>query len=96
VHEVFGRRDDLRALEGVGALLEQAVAHVRDVLRPLEVRDGHAARVQIDVGQDQDALLQEDLLGLGGRRSVGRFGDDARLHLVGVLPRDLILEGPRG
>src|SRR5260370_27559716 len=35
-----------------------------DVLRPLEVRDGHAARVHVDVGEHGDAALGQDLVAL--------------------------------
>src|SRR5919201_1325443 len=37
-----------------------------DVLRPLEVGHGHASGVRQDVGEDHDALLEQDMVGLGG------------------------------
>src|SRR5580658_6424518 len=66
-----------------------------DVLRPLEVADGDAARVREDVGQHGDLLLEEDLVRLGERGAVRGLGNDLRLHLVRILGRQYVLEGGR-
>ena len=66
-----------------------------EVLDPLEVADGHAAGVAQDVGDHEDAVLEQDRVGLGRRRAVGGLGDHARLDPAGVPARDLVLEGGR-
>ena len=64
-------------------------------LHPLEVGDDDAARIREHVGEDEDAPLLEDLVGLGCHRPVRTFGDEARLHFVRVLGRDYLLQGAR-
>ena len=49
------------------------------VLHPLEVAGGDAAGVGEDVGNDEDPLVGEDLVGDGGGGAVGAFAEDARL-----------------
>ena len=46
-------------------LRHPAEADVRQVLHPLEVGDGHAARVGVDVRDDQDPLVAKDRIGGG-------------------------------
>ncbi len=36
---------------------EPAVGHVVEILQPLEVGDGHTARVDVHVGDDEHALV---------------------------------------
>ena len=48
------------------------------VLDPLEVADGHPARVGQDVGEDPHALVGEDGVGLAGGRPVGHLDHPAR------------------
>ena len=62
------------------------------VLDPLEVADRHAAGVAQDVGDDEDAAVVQDLVGLRGGRPVGGLGDDLGLDLRRVGAGDLVLE----
>ena len=66
-----------------------------EVLHPLEVADRHAAGVAQDVGDQEDAAPEEDLVRLGRRRAVGGLGDDLGLDPLGVVGRDLVLERGR-
>ena len=61
-------------------------------LHPLEVRDDDPAGVGEDVGEDEDASLLEDLVGLGSDRAVRALADDRGLDAVRVLGRDHLLE----
>ncbi len=45
-------------------ILRLPVVHIK-ILDHLEVGDSHAARVAEEVGDDMDAVLVEDLIGLG-------------------------------
>ena len=90
--------EDLR--EGGFQDAEQLVHHfglapekALQVLHPLEVAHDHAARVAEHVGDDEDfrALIQ-DHVGLGRRRAVGGFGEDAALDFAGVGFGDLPLQ----
>ena len=47
------------------------------VLHPLEIRDGHAAGIGQDVGDDEYAALVEQLVRLRGGGTVGAFDDRA-------------------
>ena len=67
------------------------VAHA--VLHPLEVAGGDAAGVGEDVGDDEDALVGEDLVGDGGGGAVGAFAEDLAADAVGVLAGDDVLGG---
>jgi hypothetical protein len=62
----------------VGVLLvfegQAAVAHVIQILEPLEVGYCHAARIYVQIGYDQDVLFLEDLVGLGRCRTVSSLG----------------------
>ena len=62
-----------------------------EILHPFEVRDGDAAGVREDVGQDRDAPLGEDRVGLERGRAVRAFRDQPRLDPVRVLLGHLIL-----
>src|SRR5216110_2812207 len=75
-----------------GVLVPEVAAAV---LHPLEVAHGHAAGVREDVGNDEDALLLEDLVGGGGGGTVRALADDLRLDLRGVLTGDDVLGGGR-
>src|ERR1039457_3909955 len=63
------------------------------VLHPLEIRSGHAPGIGQNVGDHEDALVGEDVVGSGGCRSVRAFGEDAALHAVGVAAGDDIFRG---
>src|SRR5207248_329464 len=63
------------------------------VLHPLEVAGGHAAGVGEDVGNDEDLLFREDIVGGGGGGTVGAFDQDLCLHALGILASDLVLGG---
>ena len=79
---------------GVDDVLGPVVAV--EVLDPLEVADGDAAGVAQDVGDQEDAALVEDRR--RPRASSGRWRPRRRclaLIVVGVLGRDLVLEGGR-
>src|SRR5581483_10937521 len=79
-------------LEGVaelvlepGADLVTAPEQAAEVLYPLEVRDGDAARVRQHVRQHRDAARGEDRVRLERRRPVRALGDEARRDARGVL-----------
>src|SRR3989339_306793 len=67
------------------------VVHIK-ILDHLEVGDGYAARVTEEVGDDVDAVLVEDLIGLGGRGTVGELGDDLRPDPRGVFLGDHVFQ----
>src|SRR6185295_16973310 len=78
----------------------QPVEHVLDVpllgalvLQPLVVRDDDAARVAQDVGDDVDALAEQDILGLGIGRAVRALDDHLDLERLGLRNAELELEG---
>ena len=75
-HEVAESRANLLAAP------EEAL----DVLHPLEVRDGHAARVREDVGEHRDPPLGEDRVGVERRRPVRALGDQARSDVSALAP----------
>jgi len=77
----------------VVAPLKTTHAHVRQVLDPLEVGDGHTTSIAENVGDDDDAPLLEHLVGGGGDGAVGSLGDDLGLDAEGVGGVDLVLEG---
>ena len=58
-----------------------------EALHPLEVRDDDAAGVREHVGDDEHAVLLEDLVGVRRRRAVRALEHDPRLDAVGVAPR---------
>ena len=66
-----------------------------EVLDPLEVGHGHAARVAEDVGDDEDAVLAQQDVRLGRRRTVRDLGEDARPDARRVLAGQLALERGR-
>src|SRR5205823_807617 len=63
-----------------------------DILRPLEIGYGHAAGVRQNVGEDHDALLEQDMVGLGRGRAVGGLGDHLGLNATGVAAGDHTLQ----
>ena len=66
-----------------------------DVLEPLEVADSDTAAVAEHVGEEADALLEQDGLALGGGGAVGSLHDQLALEIVGVVDVDRLLEGGR-
>src|SRR5437879_3079608 len=83
VVEAFGH-DVVEALVDLG--LGPEVAHA--VLDPLEVAGGDAAGVGEDVGDDEDALVREDLVGDGGGGAVGALAENFAADALGVLAGD--------
>ena len=79
----------LEALVDFG--LGPEVAHA--VLDPLEVACGDATGVGEDVGDDEDALLLEDIVGDDGGWAVGSFAEDAAVEGCGVLAGDDVFGG---
>ena len=64
-------------------------------MHPLKVRDGDAAGVGQDVGNDKDPVLLEDYVGRRSRRPIGSLGQNLCLDVAGVLRGDLVLQGSR-
>ena len=63
-----------------------------DVLHPFEVRNGHAARVAEDIGNDEDVAAAKDLVRLRRGRPIRAFGENLTLNLGGVFAGDLAFE----
>src|SRR5438876_5782026 len=55
-----------------------------DVLRPLEVGDGDAARVDVDVRQHGDAVVDQGLVGLRRGGGIRRLEDQPRADVLDV------------
>ena len=68
---------------GFSLILEgqTAIGHVVQVLQPLEVGDCHTTGVDVHVGDDQAAVLLQDLVTGGGDGSVGSLTNDLGLNL---------------
>ena len=75
----------------IDLVLGPEVAHA--VLHPLEVAGGDAAGVGEDVGDDEDVLVGEDVVGDGGGGAVGAFAEDAAVEAVGVPAGDDVFGG---
>ena len=88
VAEALGH-DVVEALVDFG--LGPEVAHA--ILDPLEVAGGDASGVGEDVGDDEDALVAEDLVGDGGGGAVGAFAEDLAADTFGVFAGDDVLGG---
>jgi len=86
VVEALGH-DVVQALIDFG--LGPEVAHA--ILHPLEVAGGDAARVGEDVGDDEDALVGEDLVGHSGCWAVGAFAENFAAEAIGVAAGDDVL-----
>ena len=67
---------------------ESAVRDVVQVLEPFEVGDGDTTSVQIQVGNNQNFLVEKDLLGFRCHWAVGAFTDDFRLDSAGIVGSD--------
>src|SRR5438132_1217690 len=65
------------------------------VRRPLEVRDGDPAGIGDDVGDDGDAALGEDGVGIVRGRAVGSVEDERGADVGCVGGVDLVLQGRR-
>src|SRR6185312_1118958 len=63
-----------------------------ETLHPLEVRHDDTARVREHVGDDQHAVLLEDLVGGRGNRAVRALEDHPGLDAVCVVAGDHLLE----
>ena len=55
------------------------------ILHPLKVGDRDAAGIGENVGYDEDFLLSQNRVGLGGGGAVGAFADDACALMRGAL-----------
>jgi hypothetical protein len=66
---------------------------VLQVLHPLEVQDGDAARVREDVREDRDASLEEDAIGGRRRGPVRALDDELRADGARVVLAELALGG---
>ena len=62
------------------------------VLQPLVVRDGHAAGVADDVGDDVDLARHHHAVALAGGRAVRALGDELHLEPLRDVARDLLAE----
>ena len=67
-------------------------AHVGEVAQPLEVGNGYAAGVQVDVRYDEYPPVQKNLVGACRDRSIRAFANDPGLDVRSVLLRDLPLQ----
>merc|ERR1719192_3201224 len=65
------------------------------VFQPLKVGDGDTAGVDVHVGDDEGAVLLQDLVSGRCDWSVGCFSNDLGLHLVSVALVDHLLHGGR-
>ena len=72
-----------------------APEEVLEVLHPLEVAHGDSAGVAKDVGDEEDALVEKDAVGLGACRPVRSLRDDLRLDPRGIVLTDLVLDRRR-
>jgi hypothetical protein len=72
--------------------LHPAEADVGEVLDPFEVGHRHAARVGVEVGDDDAALAAQDVVGARGDRAVRGLDDQRRTDAVGVAEVDDALE----
>lgn len=59
---------------------EPAVTDMVQVLQPLKVADSHAARIDVQVRDDQDVALHQDLVRRRSGRSVGGLGNDLNVR----------------
>ena len=59
---------------------------------PFEIAHRHTPRIRNDVRHHQNAALLQHIVGLGRGGAVGPFDDHARLNMLGVLGRDLLLQ----
>ena len=68
---------------GLSLILEgqTAIGHVVQVLQPLEVGDCHTTGVDVHVGNDQAAVLLQDLVTSRGNRAIGSLTNDLGLNL---------------
>ena len=64
-----------------------------EILQPLEVGDSDTTGVDVHVGDDETALVLEDLVSSGGDGPVGGLSNDPGLDLVSVTLVDGLLHG---
>src|ERR1700677_3317158 len=88
IGEAFGH-DGVETLVDLG--LGPEVAHA--VLHPLEVAGGDAAGVGEDVGDDEDSLFGEDVVGDHGGGAIGALAEDAAAQVAGVAAGDDVFAG---
>ena len=74
---------------------ETTVRNVVQVLQPLEVRNGDTAGIQVQVGNDEALIVEEDLVCGGRDGTVGTLGDDLGLDATGIVSGDDLLLGTR-
>jgi putative colanic acid biosynthesis UDP-glucose lipid carrier transferase len=65
---------------------------ISQVFDPLKVADRHPARIGIHIGNDHNAALTQDGVGLRRGGAVGRFGDERGADARGIVAGELIFE----
>ena len=63
------------------------------VLEPLEVGDGDATSVEVEIGNDEALVLDEDIVCLGSNGAVSTFGDDLGFDSAGIVGGDDLFFG---
>src|SRR5678815_4996182 len=76
-------------------LLQPPESHMRQVLSPFKIGNGHATGVQEDIGNDHDTALVQREFGTRRCRTIGALSENFRSNAVTVVQRDLILERRR-
>ena len=62
------------------------------VLYPFKVRNGYAAGVAEDIGDNEYAFIKKDFICFRGSGAVGQLSDNFCLNACGVIFNDSILE----
>ena len=88
--------------EGLDHHSLQAAVHIvfipeqlLQILHPLEVGNSHASRIRKNVRNDHDPALVQRGVGVGSCRTIGCFRDNARLNVIYICHRDLVLKRRR-
>ena len=83
----------------VGALVEPLFdppePNVREILQPFEIGHGHAAGVQVDIGNDHHAARLQDFAGPYRDGTVSGFADDLGFYEFFVASVDRVLKRRR-
>ena len=72
---------------------ESAVRDVVQVLEPFEVGDGDTTSVEVEIGNDEALVLDEDIVSFGSDGAVGTFGDDLGFDAARVVGGDDLFFG---
>ncbi len=76
----------------IETLSHPSESNVREILQPLEVRNGHASRIQIQIRDDHHVLFGQNLIGFESGGTVGSFGNQFCLNARRIFPGDLVLQ----